>query len=419
VSGSALRRAEEIEQTRPASWRPLVLAWMVYFSFGLGVSSLQILVNPIRADLGLSYAAMGLVLGLWQLVYVGLAIPIGRIIDRFAIRWTIFCGVVTIAASVGTRSAAVGFASIAAAVAIFGIGGPIISVGLPKLISSAYVGRRRGIASGIYATGSQAGNAFGLAITNSLVVPLVGGWRESMLLYACVIAAIAVMWLVGGSRLPRPDETLVGDLEPARRQLWTVVRQRGVWPIFVIGFGSFFGTHGFSSWLPTLLEAKGMSSSASGWLSAISPLAGIVGSIMIVRYAARERRKRATLIVLACFGVGVILVGLASGPLVGVAILAVGLCSSSVLPLMMYTMMQTPAIDGVGLGAAAGVYFAVAEIGGTTGPTAVGGVVDIFGSFFAAPVLLAAIAWLMLLPAWRLAADRPAVRTAAGRTQRN
>jgi hypothetical protein len=120
------------------------------------------------------------------------------------------------------------------------------------------------------------------------------------------------------------------------------------------------------------------------------------------------------LIVLSCFGAAGILVGLANGPFVGCAIVAVGLCGSGVMPLMMYTMMQTPAIENFGIGTAAGVYFAVAEIGGSTGPAAVGAAVDIFGSFFAAPILLAVITWAMLVPAWRLVADRR-MDTAGGR----
>ena len=69
--------------------------WLLYFCFGVTVSSLAPLVRPVTTDLQMGYAAMGLVLGVWQLVYIFTALPSGALIDRFGLRRSlILCSIV-------------------------------------------------------------------------------------------------------------------------------------------------------------------------------------------------------------------------------------------------------------------------------------------------------------------------------------
>ncbi|MHA2462848.1 MAG: hypothetical protein ACXAEJ_16585 [Candidatus Thorarchaeota archaeon] len=44
-------------------WIILALAWLVYFSFGLILSSIPPLVNVIANDLSMTYSQMGVILG--------------------------------------------------------------------------------------------------------------------------------------------------------------------------------------------------------------------------------------------------------------------------------------------------------------------------------------------------------------------
>jgi cyanate permease len=44
-------------------WIILALAWLVYFAFGLILSSIPPLVNIIAQDLALTYSEMGVILG--------------------------------------------------------------------------------------------------------------------------------------------------------------------------------------------------------------------------------------------------------------------------------------------------------------------------------------------------------------------
>ena len=53
-----------------ARWGLLAGLWFVYASFGLIAASLAPLVSPIVVDLEISHAAMGSLMGAWQLVYI-------------------------------------------------------------------------------------------------------------------------------------------------------------------------------------------------------------------------------------------------------------------------------------------------------------------------------------------------------------
>ena len=54
----------------------------------------------------------------------------------------------------------------------FGLGGPLISVGAPKLISIWFNERERKLAMGIYITGMALGSTTVLSITNSVIMSL-------------------------------------------------------------------------------------------------------------------------------------------------------------------------------------------------------------------------------------------------------
>lgn len=97
-------KREETEATpHPYRWWMLGGVWLIYFCFGLTTMSMAPLVVPIVADLDMSYAEMGMVLGGWQLVYIATAAPCGAVVDRWGRGWgyyspryswrpAVFCG---------------------------------------------------------------------------------------------------------------------------------------------------------------------------------------------------------------------------------------------------------------------------------------------------------------------------------------
>ena len=147
--------------TRPSRyrWIILVLSWLVYFAFGLILSSIPPLVNVIAADLTLTYSEMGVIMGSVILMYVPLSVPVGVGIDRIGQKKMITLGLILISSSAILRSVVFSFETLFIVVFLFGIGGPTISVGLAKVVASSFEGRERGLASGIYMTGAAVGSA--------------------------------------------------------------------------------------------------------------------------------------------------------------------------------------------------------------------------------------------------------------------
>src|SRR5690606_615270 len=92
-----------------ANWPMLGLGWLIYFSFGMAVASLVPIITTLRTELDLSYTELGIVLGAWQLIFIGAAPPAGMLIDRFGPKRVLTVGALIIAASVTLRGFANGF----------------------------------------------------------------------------------------------------------------------------------------------------------------------------------------------------------------------------------------------------------------------------------------------------------------------
>ena len=117
------------------SWSIIFGLWLIYFCFGYSVSSIAPIVPYITHDLNISYKQMGLILGAWQFTYMFFALPAGFILDRYGLKVSIFLAALIITLSLISRGLSNNFYHMWLAVALFGIGGPLISVGVPKVSS--------------------------------------------------------------------------------------------------------------------------------------------------------------------------------------------------------------------------------------------------------------------------------------------
>lgn len=389
-------------------WLLLFGLWFGYFSFGAIIASIAPLVEAIRADLDISYAAIGSVMGAWQLIYIGAALPAGMLLDRLGARLALFLGIALIAASAVGRAYATGYWSLLGAVMLFGLGGPIISSGAPKVVTDVFAGSSRGLAMGIYMTGPTLGGVAALTLTHSVLMPAFDqDWRAVLLLWGALAAAATLSWLalatIAGPRTPgflRVDDgsALPGGLPVIRRLL----KLPAVQIVLAMGVGAFLMNHGLSNWLPELLRDGGMSATAAGNWAALPMLVGAVGSLIIPRLATPDRRYGILLGLCLAAAAASLALLVVDPRVLPVALVLQGLVRASLMTVLILTLMELPGMDARYAGTASGLFFTFAEVGGVLGPLGLGVLYDLTGGFDAGLYTLTAVAAAMALATLRL-----------------
>ena len=380
----AQKKSAQADPHGVGRWLVLAGVWLVYFSFGVTIASMAPLVGPISADLSMSNAAMGLILGAWPLTYIVAAIPCGILLDRFGARKMLFAATVVMAASGLARSMADTPMQLLLAVGLFGAGGPMISVGAPKLIAELFEGRNRGTAMGIYVTGPYLGGVVALALTNSLVLPLVDGdWRGVMLVYAGLVVFSGLIWLVLSAPrfLAAPAAGAGGGKKFNFSAFMEILNLPEVRVILVMSIGIFFINHALNNWLPEILRSRNFTPVAAGYWAALAAAVGVAGAIIVPRLATPDRR----LAVLAALFLSALLASLLLhsnlAPLLATGLILQGLARGAMMTVAILILMETPNVPPERLGLAGGLFFTTAEVGGVLGPITFGVLSDMSGGF--------------------------------------
>lgn len=373
----------------PYRWVILILLWLLYFSFGLVYRSIAPLVTPILRDLGISYTQMGFILGSWPLIYIMAAVAAGVIIDKWGIRKSLLLGVVIMGLSAILRYFANGFVTMLLIVALFGVGGPMISVGCPKAISLWFKGKGRATAVGIYMTGTWTGGLLGLSLTNSLVMPLTGySWRLTFVIYGVLTFLIALLWWFLAKD---PRQTTSADDANIWEVFSALIKVRNVQVALMIGLLCFASFHGFTNWLPKMLEASGLSPDVAGFMASIPLATSIPAVLFIPRSVPQHLRGRFIAFFALLSAAAVVAVVTASDVLQIAALILIGLTGFCFSALTILILMDTPEVESRYMGSAGGMYFCVAEIGGFTGPLVVGVLLDSTGNFMMGMSFLSAL----------------------------
>lgn len=393
-------------EPRPVRWLILFGVWSIYAMFGLIGTSLAPLVQRLEADLAMSHSQMGTVMGAWQLMFIAAAIPCGILLDRLGSRYALLIGAASIALSAWGRSLAVDHVGMLAAVMVFGIGGPVISAGAPKVIAQWFEGPSRGLAMGLYVTGPAIGATCALTLTHGWLMPLFdGNWRGIFQLWALLAAGAGVVWFLIASLPACRSGTGPMPVEhhlPHRRVIRDLIAQPSVRLVMLMGVGVFMISHGLMNWLPELLVAGGMSKVAAGYWAALPTLVGIVGALVIPRMAVPHRRF--AILSGLCLSVllSTLLLQSHTTPLLATGLVLQGIARATLMTVLVLTLVELPQMDVRHTGTAAGMFFSAAEVGGMLGPVSIGVAYEVTHGFASGLALFSLIAFGLVVATGRL-----------------
>ncbi|RXK46362.1 MFS transporter [Halorientalis pallida] len=367
----------------------VVAGALCYTSLTFVWFSLPAYLATIIAEVGLSGTEAGLLAGAVPLTYIPIALFSGLAVDRIGPARSLAVGLVVTGIAQIARSIAGGFPSLLAATLLLGVGATAITFGLPKLVSVLFPPAETGLPSSLYMVGAAAGTAGAFGLGRPVVGPLLGGWRPLFLWSGVAALGYAVVWIavvrvvpIGGG-----DGAANGDRERAsssvRTDLRRVLGHRDLRLMVVLGVVYLALVHGLQGWLPTVLEARGLSADRAGQTTTLLVGAKVVGVLAIPTLADRIDARRGA--VIGCGGLAAVgVAGVVAGGATAVAALGIVIAGLGVGGLSPLIRAMPPNLEGIGpelTGVAVGLVFAVGEIGGFLGPVLVGSLHDLTGSY--------------------------------------
>ena len=383
------------------SWSIIFGLWLVYFCFGYSVSSIAPIVPYITHDLNISYKQMGLILGAWQFTYMFFALPAGYILDKYGLKISIFTAAIIITLSLILRGLSENFYHMWLAVALFGIGGPLISVGVPKASILWKSEKNRAISMGILFTGPMCGGIFSLLTMNSLIMPLLNNnWKLVYFLYGLAPFLSGLIWLfiTKNKVVLNKKESSLLNISNSISIFKLIISKKRFINILILGTGGMFLVHSITGWLPKIIHAKGIDLSFSSALATIPIIIGILSALTVTRFANKTTRINILSILFMNAGLSLFFIQSSNLSIIIIGLLFLGLSTGTLIVIILNHMSESKNISFNNLGIAGGIFFSIIQIGGVLGPFFMGLVYDLYNNFNIALSIYSIIMFMMLFP---------------------
>ena len=391
----------------------LALSWLVAFNLRSGLIGLGPSLPDITAELELSYVQASFLVAVPPLMMGVMAVPGGGLADRRGPVQVIAFGLALVAVGGGLRAAAPDFALLLAATFLFGAGIGLSQPPLPRLMR-AFVPRRLGVSTGVYASGLIVGSIVAASSTGPYLDRMAdpAAWRRPLAFWGALAGLSFMLWVV--ALRPWRAEGAISIAAPrvqASELSWSPWRDRGAWITAALFAAQGLVYYLLVAWLPAIYGEAGVDAASTAALFAVFNVTTLPAILFFPSWSDRLGRRRPPIFVAAVLGtVGVagLLVAPAAEPwlwawpaLTGAAVAGL-LAMSLVLPADIAPRGHT--------GVAAGMVLGIGYAASASGPVIAGIVRDVTGSFQAALLLLVGLAGAMIALAFvapELAARRP------------
>ena len=266
---------------RGTAWFVLIILTLVYTFNFIDRQILVILQEPIKAELNLSDAQLGLLSGFsFALVYVIAGIPIAWLADRgnrrniIALSLAVWSGMTAISGLVTS------YGQLVAARLGVGLGEAGGSPPAHSLLSDYFPPERRGTALSFYSSGIYLGVLAGFADGGYMAE--ISGWRMAFFIVGVpgIVLALALPVLIKEPLRGRFDKGVSTEKPTLATTLSLLHQQRAFW--WIAGGCAFtaFISYGNGNFFPSyLMRSHNMSISEVGFaLAAVSGVAGAIGT---------------------------------------------------------------------------------------------------------------------------------------------
>ncbi|HEU5196011.1 MAG TPA: MFS transporter [Methylomirabilota bacterium] len=254
-------------------WVALALVFVTRSSMGVQFQALASVAPLLMMDLGLSYAQVGWLIGIYMLPGMLLAFPGGVIGQRLGERRLVLVGLALMVAGSVITALSGSFATAVAGRLVSGVGAVLMNILLPKLVADWFEGKEVATAMAVVLTSWPVGLGLATATLGGLAAGT--SWRQALLVTAA-LAALGFVLMLLFREAPRASTPVRARLDV--REIRLGIAGGFAWGCFnaslvtIIAFG------------PSLLMTRGMALGDAGfvvslaiWLTMISvPLGGFL-----------------------------------------------------------------------------------------------------------------------------------------------
>jgi MFS family permease len=370
-------------------WAVLAVLFFVRSTMAVQFQSVAAVAPLLGADLGISLADIGILIGLYSVPGVVFALPGGAVGQRFGDKKTVLAGLILMMAGSCMMAFSSSWGGQISGRLVSGVGGVLIGVLMAKMVADWFTGKELSTAMAIFINSWPIGIAASL-----LVLPPIGvahGASAANLAVAALIAVAAGLLALSYRSPAAAAGTTRSSGRLGLHVAIAVVCAGSIWALYNIGFLMIF------SFGPSMLVERGWSITAAGsaisivlWLSAVSvPAGGLLA----------DRTGRHDAIMASCFLVTAMLLIVATrtdaiiSTLIALGLLS-GLAAGPILSLP--SRVLEPGMRALGMG----LFFSISYVGLVLGPTLGGTYATWAGSAAAAFDLGAAVILICPLILW-------------------
>lgn len=268
--------------------------WAILAGYGLLAACTQLLwltFAPITAQahhlMGVSEGTIGDLAGIFPLMYVILALPTGRWLDRRFERALSLGAILTAGGALVRLAGPSSYTWVLAGQVVIAAGQPLVLNSITKIAARYFPERERTTAVSLGSVALFAGILAAVLAGGPL---LNAGGLALLLTVQAALAVVAGIWVVAAVRTPPSypgDASVSGSLRWLRgdRFMWVLAG------LLFVGMGVF---NAVATWLDAILGHFGRAG-ASGYLIAVMTVAGILGAAVLPQAVARRGRRRAML----------------------------------------------------------------------------------------------------------------------------